>query len=71
MLIGFTAVYREGFETVLFYEALLSFGQGLDRVDRARLRARHRGARRGDGRDLQARSPAAGEGVPLVRGDRC
>ena len=29
MLIGFTAVYREGFETVLFYEALWSFGQGL------------------------------------------
>jgi high-affinity iron transporter len=29
MLIGFTAVYREGFETVLFYEALFSFGQGL------------------------------------------
>ena len=29
MLIGFTAVYREGFETVLFYEALLSFGTGL------------------------------------------
>jgi high-affinity iron transporter len=29
MLIGFTAVYREGFETVLFYEALFSFGKGL------------------------------------------
>jgi high-affinity iron transporter len=29
MLIGFTAVYREGFETVLFYEALFSFGRGL------------------------------------------
>ena len=29
MLIGFTAVYREGFETVLFYEALFSFGEGL------------------------------------------
>jgi len=28
-LIGFTAVYREGFETVLFYQALLSFGDGL------------------------------------------
>lgn len=28
-LIGFTAVYREGFETVLFYQALLSFGEGL------------------------------------------
>jgi high-affinity iron transporter len=29
ILIGFTAVYREGFETVLFYQALLSFGTGL------------------------------------------
>ncbi len=50
MLIGFTAVYREGFETVLFYEALFSFGQGLGRLDPARLRARRRRARRGDGR---------------------
>ena len=28
--IGFTAVYREGIETVLFYQALLSFARGLD-----------------------------------------
>jgi high-affinity iron transporter len=28
-LIGFTAVYREGFETVLFFQALTSFGTGL------------------------------------------
>lgn len=27
--IGFTAIYREGFETALFYQALLSFGAGL------------------------------------------
>lgn len=27
--VGFTAVYREGFETVLFYQALLSFAKGL------------------------------------------
>src|SRR5436190_559094 len=27
-LVGFTAVYREGFETVLFYQALFSFGDG-------------------------------------------
>jgi len=27
--IGFTAIYREGFETALFYQALMSFGQGL------------------------------------------
>ncbi|MEY2451642.1 MAG: high-affinity iron transporter [Acidimicrobiaceae bacterium] len=28
-MVGFTAVYREGFETALFYQALLSFGPGL------------------------------------------
>jgi high-affinity iron transporter len=27
--VGFTAVYREGFETVLFFQALLSFASGL------------------------------------------
>ena len=27
--VGFTAVYREGFETVLFFQALISFAQGL------------------------------------------
>jgi high-affinity iron transporter len=27
--LGFTAVYREGFETVLFYQALMLFAQGL------------------------------------------
>jgi high-affinity iron transporter len=27
--LGFTAVYREGFETVLFYQALLLFAEGL------------------------------------------
>ncbi len=30
-LVGFLAVYREGFETVLFYQALFSFGEGLHR----------------------------------------
>ncbi|HYV14811.1 MAG TPA: FTR1 family protein [Conexibacter sp.] len=29
MMLGFTAVYREGFETVLFYQALLLFADGL------------------------------------------
>ena len=29
VLVGFTAVYREGFETALFYQALLTFGPGL------------------------------------------
>lgn len=29
VLIGFTAIYREGFETALFYQALVSFGTGL------------------------------------------
>ena len=27
--LGFTAVYREGFETVLFYQALTLFAEGL------------------------------------------
>ncbi len=35
MLVGFTAVYREGFETALFYQALLSFGTGPRRLDRS------------------------------------
>jgi high-affinity iron transporter len=29
VLVGFTAVFREGFETSLMYQALVSFGQGL------------------------------------------
>ncbi len=29
MVVGFTAVYREGFETALFYQSLLTFGEGL------------------------------------------
>jgi high-affinity iron transporter len=29
MLVGFTAVYREAFESALLYQALLSFGEGL------------------------------------------
>ena len=29
VLIGFTAVYREGFESLLFFQALTSFGTGL------------------------------------------
>ncbi|MDX6718069.1 MAG: high-affinity iron transporter [Solirubrobacteraceae bacterium] len=29
VLIGFTSVYREGFESVLFFQALTSFGKGL------------------------------------------
>jgi high-affinity iron transporter len=28
--LGFTAIYREGFETVLFYQALTLFAQGLE-----------------------------------------
>jgi len=27
--VGFTAVYREGFETALFYQSLMTFGEGL------------------------------------------
>ena len=28
--VGFTAVFREGFETVLFYQALITFSEGLE-----------------------------------------
>lgn len=31
VLVGFTSVYREGFETALFYQSLWSFGTGLGR----------------------------------------
>ena len=31
VLVGFTAVYREAFESALLYQALLSFGEGLGR----------------------------------------
>ena len=41
--VGFTAVYREGFETALFYQSLLSFGEGLGGLHPARHRP---GARR-------------------------
>lgn len=29
LMVGFTSVYREGFETALFYQALASFGTGM------------------------------------------
>lgn len=29
VLVGFTALYREGFETALLYQSLLSFGEGM------------------------------------------
>ena len=29
--VGFTAVYREGFETALFYQSLVTFGEGMGR----------------------------------------
>ena len=72
VLIGFTAVYREGFETALFYEALLSFGTGPRLWIAARLRgsASSRSTIVSIG-DLPARTAPAGEDVPLVRGDRC
>lgn len=31
MAVGFTAVYREGFETALFYQSLISFGESMGR----------------------------------------
>ena len=66
--VGFTAVYREGFETALFYQSLLTFGEGLGRyillgVGLAARRARRRGLRR-----VQARPQAAGAHVHEHRG---
>jgi high-affinity iron transporter len=39
IMVGFTAVYREGFETALFYQALRSFMPGCAGVRRALRRA--------------------------------
>ena len=33
-MVGFTAVYREGLETALFYQALLTFARGLEPLGR-------------------------------------
>ena len=40
--LGFTAVFREGFETVLFYQALALFAEGLEPVGRRSARSRRR-----------------------------
>ena len=59
--LGFTAVYREGFETVLFYQALALFAQGLELWVVARRRHRRGRARRRRLRDPQARQAAAAQ----------
>ena len=70
-LVGFTAVYREGFETVLFYQALFSFGEGLRALDLPRDGRRRRRARRRGVGGPEAGPQAAGEAVPHRRaGDR-
>ena len=56
--LGFTAVYREGFETVLFYQALLDLRDGPRAVRRARLRHRRDRACRGRLHRAQARAQA-------------
>ena len=43
--VAFLAVYREGAETALFYQALFDEGRDVDSADRARDRRRRRGAR--------------------------
>ena len=53
--LGFTAIYREGFETVLFYQALDAVRRGPDPLGRARRAGRGGGARRRRLRDLRAR----------------
>ena len=59
--LGFTAVYREGFETVLFYQALSIFAAGPRAVRRARLRDGSGRARRGRLHGAEARPPDPGE----------
>ena len=58
ILIGFTAVYCEGFETVLFYQALADFGHGMGGWIALRVRARCARTRRRRVGDLPSR-PAA------------
>ena len=58
-LVGFTAVYREGFETALFYQALLSFGAGPRRVGPRSASAL--GLRRAGRRRVGRSSSSAGE----------
>ena len=68
VLVGFTAVYREGFETALFYQALMSFGTGLGIYILAGLVPRPRcpcGRRLAD---VPPRSPAADQDVHERRG---
>ncbi len=59
--LGFTAVYREGFETVLFYQALALFAEGLGlwvvaRRGRGRGRARRASPTRSSGSASSCRS---------------
>ncbi len=63
--LGFTAVYREGFETVLFYQALAIFAEGLGLwvvlgAATAAVRARRRGLRGHRPRQEAAVQAAAG-----------
>jgi hypothetical protein len=66
ILIGFTAVYREGFETVLFYQALADFGNGLSGW--IALFARRARPRRGRG-DLPPGQTRPDQGLRDRRGD--
>ena len=60
VMVGFTAVYREGFETALFYQALWSFGAGLGIWVLAGLFCGLDRADGGRARDVPPRTPCAG-----------
>ena len=60
--LGFTAVYREGFETVLFYQALAIFAKGLG-ICRAWVRDGRGSSRRRRLRGTQAREAIPAEAV--------
>ena len=68
MLVGFTAVYREGFETALFYQALISFGTGPRRLHPRRPLPRPRRARGRRVADVPARAQAPDQDVHERRG---
>ena len=65
---SFLAVYREGFETVLFYQALLGGAPAGDVMVPRRLPRRARGARRRVGGHVAARAPRADP--PVLPADR-
>ena len=67
--LGFTAVYREGFETVLFYQALTIFAEGLLVWVLLGIAAAALALAAVGLRDPEARQAAAGEAAAARRRD--